>query len=250
MLRRLGIALAALFGVRPARRPGRVRLRADRRRPERSSPRWRPPAEHAGAAGRAGRPERSVAVRLSQLAALRLRDRAGRLARGRRRPAGGVGHAHSSKGEVAGRAGGCAAGRPASAAAAAPPPQPEPPFSLPKLPELPDSLPHVAIDRLFVDALGARPTGAGRGGRFALDGNATTGMDGRRAQAELALHRTDQPTAELTPDRRPGHRRAESEHRCHRQRDRWPAGCRQRSARGRGTALSLTGQGPLVELAG
>ena len=87
---------------------------------------------------------------------------------------------------------------------AAPPPQPEPPFSLPKLPELPDSLPRVAIDRLFVDALEVGRPVLGEAAVFALDGNATTGVDGRRAQAD-ACHAPDRSAdCRAEPDRRPG----------------------------------------------
>ena len=81
---------------------------------------------------------------------------------------------------------------------AAPPPQPEPPFSLPKLPELPGSLPQVAIDRLFVDALELGQPVLGEAATFALDGNATTGADGRRAQARACrCAGRIEPTAEL-----------------------------------------------------
>ena len=78
-----------------------------------------------------------------------------------------------------------------------PPPQPEPPFSLPKLPELPGSLPRVAVQRLFVDTFELGQPVLGEAATFTLGGNATTGADGRQARAELSLRRTDQPTAEL-----------------------------------------------------
>lgn len=79
----------------------------------------------------------------------------------------------------------------------APPPQPEPPFSLPKLPELPGSLPRIDVERLFVDTLELDQPVLGETATFALGGNATTGAEGRQARVELSLRRTDQPTAEL-----------------------------------------------------
>ncbi|HEX6015365.1 MAG TPA: hypothetical protein VFY87_26915, partial [Geminicoccaceae bacterium] len=86
--------------------------------------------------------------------------------------------------------------------AGAPESEPEEPFSLPRLPELPGNLPPVAVDRLFVDALELGRPVLGESATFALDGSATTGPGGGRAEARLAARRTDEPTARLDLDAR------------------------------------------------
>lgn len=76
---------------------------------------------------------------------------------------------------------------------AAPPPEASTePFSLPRLP---DSLPAVTVERLFVDRLELGQELAGQEASFKLEGRATTGADGRRLDAALNLDRTDAPTA-------------------------------------------------------
>ena len=81
-----------------------------------------------------------------------------------------------------------------------PAPTPPEPFSLPRLPELPSSLPRIAIDRLFVDVIELGEPILGEPATFALDGSAGTGSVGNRADARLTLRRTDQPTAKLELD--------------------------------------------------
>lgn len=78
-----------------------------------------------------------------------------------------------------------------------PEPASEEPFSLPKLPELPESLAVVAIERLFVDTLGLGAPVLGEAATFTLNGSATTGPEGRQAEARLSLRRTDEVTAAL-----------------------------------------------------
>lgn len=79
------------------------------------------------------------------------------------------------------------------------PPEPpsEEPFSLPELPQLPESLPVVSVDRIFVDTIELGQPVLGEAARFTLDGAATTGPDGRKADARLSLRRTDEATAAL-----------------------------------------------------
>ena len=73
------------------------------------------------------------------------------------------------------------------------PPEPSSePFSLPSLPE---SLPAVTVERIFVDSLELGRELAGQEARFALEGRATTGSDGRRVDAALDLKRVDEATA-------------------------------------------------------
>lgn len=87
---------------------------------------------------------------------------------------------------------------PAGAPAAEPEPEPAEPFSLPELPQLPASLPRVTVERLFVDRIELAEPVLGEAASFNLTGNATTGPEGRHAQARLSLTRTDEPTAELS----------------------------------------------------
>lgn len=73
---------------------------------------------------------------------------------------------------------------------------PEPPSNEPfTLPSLPESLPAVTVDRIFVDSLELGQELAGQEARFAVEGRATTGADGRRVDAALDLKRLDQDTA-------------------------------------------------------
>ncbi len=80
-------------------------------------------------------------------------------------------------------------------------PEPEPveaaPFSLPRAPALPEGLPRVVVDRLFVDRIELGEALIGEAAVFNLEGNATTGPEGRRAEARVDLVRVDQPTASL-----------------------------------------------------
>ena len=80
-------------------------------------------------------------------------------------------------------------------------PEPEPiddePFSLPEAPSLPESLPRVVVDRLFVDRIELGEALIGETAVFNLEGNGTTGPEGRRAEARLDLVRIDQATASL-----------------------------------------------------
>lgn len=77
----------------------------------------------------------------------------------------------------------------------APPPSDEP-FSLPELPELPASLPVAAIQRLHVDRLELGQPVLGARAVFNLEGRTGTLNEGTAAELQLALRRTDQPTAE------------------------------------------------------
>jgi len=84
-----------------------------------------------------------------------------------------------------------------------PPPEPEPqdePFSLPEAPSLPESLPRVVVERLFVERIELGEELIGQDAVFNLEGNATTGPEGRRAEARLDLVRTDEATASLGLD--------------------------------------------------
>lgn len=80
-------------------------------------------------------------------------------------------------------------------------PQPEPettePFRLPELPQLPESLPVVAIERLHVDRIELGQPILGEAAVFNLEGRAGTGADGRALRAELDLRRLDEATANL-----------------------------------------------------
>ncbi len=83
----------------------------------------------------------------------------------------------------------------------APEPEPEPetdePFSLPAAPELPESLPLVTAERIHVDRIELGQALIGQDAVFNLEGNATTGPEGRHAEARLDLTRIDQRTAAL-----------------------------------------------------
>jgi translocation and assembly module TamB len=83
--------------------------------------------------------------------------------------------------------------------ASVPSPTPEAKSTEPfKLPELPESLPVVQVDRLYVDQLQLGRAVAGQEAEFKLDGKAGTGSDGRHVGATLDLVRTDQATASLS----------------------------------------------------
>ncbi len=82
----------------------------------------------------------------------------------------------------------------------APEPQPSEPFELPQLPELPKSLPALAVDHLYVHALELGAPILGQAATFSLDGSAATKDAGKRLDARLDLERTDQKTASLTLD--------------------------------------------------
>ncbi len=79
-------------------------------------------------------------------------------------------------------------------------PEPGPsdePFSLPQPPRLPDSLPRVVVERLHLDRIELGEPLLGEAAVFDLEGSATTGPAGRRAEARLDLSRIDEPTASL-----------------------------------------------------
>jgi translocation and assembly module TamB len=77
-------------------------------------------------------------------------------------------------------------------------PEPEPePF---RLPELPDWLPPTTLRQLAVPELDLGPAVLGQPARFALRGHLATAADGGSAVAQLALERTDQPTASASLD--------------------------------------------------
>src|SRR3954447_5029846 len=79
------------------------------------------------------------------------------------------------------------------------PPSSEP-FKLPQLPQLPDSLPKVQVDRLHLDSVELHQPVLGEAATFSLEGTGGTGPDGKRPALNLALRRTDQPTASLDLD--------------------------------------------------
>lgn len=78
-----------------------------------------------------------------------------------------------------------------------PAPPSQEPFSLPRLPELPRSLPRLRLDRLYVEQLALGQAVLGEAATFALEAAAGTGD---AAQVRLDLRRTDQPTASATLD--------------------------------------------------
>ena len=82
-------------------------------------------------------------------------------------------------------------------AAGEPPPPTGEPFSLPELPELPETLPVAAIERLHVDRIELGQPVLGTPAMFGLEGHAGTTPEGRVAELDLALRRIDAPTAEL-----------------------------------------------------
>ncbi len=82
------------------------------------------------------------------------------------------------------------------------PAQPEPPpsdepFSLPAPPTLPESLPRATLERLYVERIELGEALIGEDAVFKLEGNATTGPEGRQARARLDVTRIDQATAAL-----------------------------------------------------
>ncbi|MGD9509014.1 MAG: translocation/assembly module TamB domain-containing protein [Geminicoccaceae bacterium] len=77
------------------------------------------------------------------------------------------------------------------------PPSSEP-FALPQLPQLPRSLPAVAIDRLYLGTLALGAPVLGQAAEFSLDGHGSAGATG--ATLGLQLARTDQPTARASLD--------------------------------------------------
>lgn len=78
-----------------------------------------------------------------------------------------------------------------------PPPPSDEPFSLPGAPELPESLPRVTAERIFVDRIELGEALIGQDAVFNLEGRATTGPGGRQAEARLDLRRIDEATATL-----------------------------------------------------
>ena len=81
-----------------------------------------------------------------------------------------------------------------------PEPVPDEPFSLPEPPTLPESLPRVVVDRLFVDRIELSEALIGQDAVFNLEGNATTGPEGRRGEARLDIVRIDEATASFGLD--------------------------------------------------
>lgn len=77
-------------------------------------------------------------------------------------------------------------------------PEPDEPFRLPELPDLPESLPAVVrVDRLHVDRIEVGPAVLGEAAVFALDGRAAVADDRRGADARLTLRRIDEASAAL-----------------------------------------------------
>lgn len=66
------------------------------------------------------------------------------------------------------------------------------------LPRLPDTLPVIVAERLYVDALELGPAVAGQEARFRLDGGIRTSPGGEALDASLDLVRTDADTARAT----------------------------------------------------
>src|SRR3954452_5191574 len=79
------------------------------------------------------------------------------------------------------------------------PPSSEP-FKLPQLSQLPESLPKVQVDRLHLDSVELHQPVLGEAAIFSLEGTGGTGPDGKRPALNLAVSRTDQPTASLDLD--------------------------------------------------
>ena len=73
-------------------------------------------------------------------------------------------------------------------------------FTLPEPPELPESLPRIIADRIYVNQIQLAEPVLGQAAEFTLNGQGSTGDDGTDVTADLSLDRTDQPTAsaELT----------------------------------------------------
>src|SRR3954447_12795974 len=74
------------------------------------------------------------------------------------------------------------------------------PFKLPQLPQLPESLPKLQVDRLHLDSVELHQPVLGEAATFSLEGTGGTGPGGKRPALNLALRRTDQPTASLDLD--------------------------------------------------
>ncbi len=79
----------------------------------------------------------------------------------------------------------------------APMPEPPEPFTFPRLPELPKSLP-VAVDvvRIFVDRLELGQPVIGQAAAFRIDGHARTDEVANRLSVDLRIDRVDQATAD------------------------------------------------------
>ncbi|HFD16163.1 MAG TPA: hypothetical protein ENJ38_07660, partial [Rhodospirillales bacterium] len=73
-----------------------------------------------------------------------------------------------------------------------------PGFAVPAPPAFPESLPPVTIDRLYVNSLELGPAVAGEKARFRLEGALRGDAEGRRADARLALQRTDREGTEAS----------------------------------------------------
>ncbi len=70
-------------------------------------------------------------------------------------------------------------------------------FALPSLPELPEKLPPVVIERLYVEEIDLGAAILGREANFRLEGSLDTDADGKRLEAGLALHARDREDTEL-----------------------------------------------------
>lgn len=81
-----------------------------------------------------------------------------------------------------------------------PPPPSDEPFSLPAAPQLPESLPLVTAERIHVERIELGEALIGEAAVFSLEGSATTGPEGRQAEARLDLARIDEATASLDLD--------------------------------------------------
>lgn len=74
------------------------------------------------------------------------------------------------------------------------------PFSLPKMPKLPESLPGFELRKLAVERIELAQPVLGQAAVFRLRGSAGSGPQGRRLDAALDLQRIDEATASLTLD--------------------------------------------------
>lgn len=77
------------------------------------------------------------------------------------------------------------------------PPAEAEPFRLPQIPELPASLPEIALERLHVGRIEIGAPLLGEAAIFTLEGTGNTGQGGTRPSAVLSLTRIDAPTAAL-----------------------------------------------------
>jgi translocation and assembly module TamB len=82
--------------------------------------------------------------------------------------------------------------RPPAADESEPEPEPTEPF---RLPELPDAVPSLVVDRLAVDQIALGAPVLGEPASFSLNGELVTREQGRAALLDLALARVDQATA-------------------------------------------------------